>query len=341
VQRISDNALDVLRQCITDSDLNTVTIPTSVGTLDRKLYEEVDVVLSAIGGKWNRSKKAHLYPYNPAPLLGGVIASGIQPNRNPTAFFPTPASVVKIMVEEGGIFEGCRILEPSAGTGAICKAVRDYAAEIGIDVTVHCCEVLDVNRAALQAQGFEIVAEDFMKYEPDEPYDCVLMNPPFSLPGDTTAYATHIEHAWSLLCDFGKLVAITPAGWLYGSTKRLTAFRDWACDNMSYEELGSGTFKDSGTMVNTILMYGEKEPLPWRTKPYNGWPSYHAWHAGLWMDNDRETYEKRVGQVKCREQFVELCREVERQMVQREHCPCLLHDEDIDALWRHYQDESI
>ena len=40
------------------------------GQLDRSLYEEVNEVLVRLGGKWKGGRtKAHLFPYDPRPLV--------------------------------------------------------------------------------------------------------------------------------------------------------------------------------------------------------------------------------------------------------------------------------
>jgi len=325
--------LDVLRSCWSDSEQFTVSIPEELGTLERALYEDVDDVLKRLGGKWSKKLRAHQFPYNPTPLVAGVVASGERPPKNPTAFFPTPAPVVELMIECSKLSEFTTgyILEPSAGTGAIARAAQDVAP----NATVHCCEILPVNRAVLEGAGFEIVAEDFVSYKPSVQYDCILMNPPFSVDGDALAYITHIEHAWQMLREHGILCAIVPAGWLYGSTKRIKAFREFVCDYLDVAELGVGTFKESGTMVNTYLLYGEKSDAGWRAEPYNGWCSYHAWNASLWIDNEYEWYTAAC-KAQALEQFTSLCERICTELLKRE-VPILLRAADIESLWNHYK----
>lgn len=332
---LSSDALHILSACTADSEKQTVTLPPE--QLERSRYEEVDDVLQRIGGKWNKRLKAHLFPYDPSPLLTGVLSSKELPPKNPTAFYPTPAPVVELMIECADLqcrFEGTRILEPSAGTGAIMRGIQDMQQELDRDWTVHACEILNVNRAALLSEGVELVGEDFLRYE-SEPYDVVIMNPPFSVEGDKTAYITHIEHAWRLLRDGGTLVSIVPGGWIFGSTKRLTQFREWVCDYLTIEEIGEGAFKDSGTLVNTYVIYGAKEETAWRTEPYNGWNSYHSWNASLWIDNDWESYRQLESALTDRETFAEFCQDVVRRLL-REGVSIVLRAEDIDTLWAHY-----
>lgn len=329
---LSDTTLRVLNECKVNSDSFTVTIQ---GDLGRALYEDVNEVLTRLGGKWNKKAKAHLFPYDPAPLVNAVIDSRQMPPKNPTAFFPTPKPIVDSMIEISRLWNNscARILEPSAGTGAIAEAIREHAP----DATLHVCEFLDVNRSVLASKGFQIVANDFMEYQPDEPYDYILMNPPFSLDGDKYAYVTHIMRAWELLADHGQLVAIVPPGWIDAcKNTKLNQFADFVCDYLDFTEIGAGAFKESGTMVNTYIIHGQKDSEPWTRKKYNGWNSYHAWHMSLWLDNDYKLYTA-IQQCKTREEFDALCASAVRDM-RRQAISVTLRTPDIDELWNYYQE---
>ncbi len=329
---LSESAIAVLRALDISDSQRQVRISTD---LDRPLYEQVNEVLTRLGGKWSRKVKAHVFPYPCTALIAAVCASGALPPKNPTAFFPTPKPVVDEMLDAVGISsfwdESSRILEPSAGTGAIAKAIRLIAPTVQID----CCEVLPVNREVLNAEGLRVISNDFLTYEPTELYDAVLMNPPFSVEGDKTAYVTHIEHAWSLLRPYGRFAAIVPGGWLDGSTKRLTAFREFVCDWLSFAEIGSGAFAESGTEVNTWMIWGEKANP--RTEPYNGWPSYHAWQASLWIDNNQSLYSK-AQKAQTMDEMRDVCREAAEQLVRREAVPIVIREGDVEALAGYYAD---
>lgn len=329
---VSVAALEVLSQLdYPEPDKARIT----AGQLDRDLYEEVDEVLRRLGGKWDKRKRIHAFPYPVEALVAAVIASGELPPKNPTAYFPTPASLVQEMLDAVGVSEFWNeddlVLEPSAGTGAIARAIRERTP----NCRVHCCEVLEVNRKVLEADGFEIVARDFMAFEPEEQYDAVIMNPPFSLEGDKTAYITHVLRAWELLKPGGKLAAIVPPGWTYGSVKKVAAFREFVCDWLDFAEVGAGAFAESGTQVNTFLLWGEKRGP--RTEPYQGWASYHAWQAALWIDNDQALYDK-ARSAKDMQAFTSVCAEAERELVSRQHVAVRIRPEVVQELWEHYQE---
>lgn len=262
--------------------------------LERSLYEKVNDVLNRIGGKWKRqgkSKGVHLFPYDPMPLVQGVIESGELPPKNPTAFFPTPTPVVAKMIIWGEIAslndERCRILEPSGGTGAIADAIRLLAPTAQLDV----CEILPVNISLLKKKGFNVFEGDFLSHIPSYQYDAILMNPPFSVESDKLAWVTHIQHAWKLLKDDGILVAIVPSSLSYVSTKKVKEFRELVLTYGNWEALPDNSFKESGTGTSTIIMYMKKEDQTWKSKPYGEYSSWNVYITLLWLSNEHKFYE--------------------------------------------------
>lgn len=334
---LSNEALEVLKQT-TYSEFIAV-LPG--GQLERELYEEINDVLVRCGGKWSRGKKGHVFPYDPKPLIQAVVDTGQMPPKNPTAFFPTPRKLVEWMVEFSRLElfgDGTRILEPSGGTGGILDVIREKAAEFEYEWHVDTCEFLDINRSMLKTKGYNIVGEDFMQYRPDFEYDVILMNPPFSLESDSKAYITHVMHAWSMLRDGGQFAAIVPPGFQHNRDKKSRDFMRFVCEHLEWEECRTGEFKESGTGVNTFIIYGEKQEVGWRREPYNGWPSWMSWHASLLMDNTHKFY-LGLQKVKGLEDFEKLCRETEQDLV-RDGEAMWLTPQDIQALWKYYREHE-
>jgi hypothetical protein len=157
-------------------------------------------------------------------------------------FFPTPAAVAQRMVQDAGIRAGMRVLEPSAGNGNIADAARAAGAKVDV------VEVSSQLRELLQAKGYSVVGQDFMKFTPSEPYDAIVMNPPFSDRMD----AQHIQHAYGMLKPGGKLVAIAGEGVFFGSDKKAQAFREWLDERgAEVEKLPPGTFNDAKLLAQT------------------------------------------------------------------------------------------
>lgn len=181
-------------------------------------------------------------------------------------WFPTPPDVVRRLLHRSDVAycgprdgsRKIRILEPSAGEGAIAlAALADAGGSAKAEVT---CVELEAGRAAtLRAAGFvqeaghRTIQADFLDCDPDRlgVFDAVLMNPPFDLERDID----HVVHATRFLAPGGRLVAIMSAGVEFRTSRKAEAFRALVA-RMSGDihDLPPGSFESSGTMVNTCIV---------------------------------------------------------------------------------------
>lgn len=270
--------------------------------LSRDLYMKVDKILTAIGGKWSKSRGAHEFPFNPKVLLDEVVANnGLLPDVNPTSFFPTPKAGLDLMyallsnqwlVEYTSVSSKVRMLEPSAGIGWVADYFKEKAGgseHLEIDLV----EILPQNQKILKEKGYDPVCGDFMAMPVPEDafkYDIIAMNPPFSLKSDSKAYITHIQHAFKMLKHAGELVAVTPIGWLRNNTKKERTFRDMVAIHYQYiETLEAGTFKDTGTNIETKVFSLAKDN--WRERPYSGWNTHIEWEFNLFFQQEFKDYD--------------------------------------------------
>lgn len=227
--------------------------------LDPKHYKRVDTVLKSLGGKWNRSKKAHVFPDGTlaADAIKPALGSGEYVNPQDNGFYPTPPALAERVIDLAKIEPGMLVLEPSAGKGALAAP----AAEIVGKDNVWCVEPLFWKD--LTFEGYSVYAQtDFLGINPeaeDEPgYDRVIMNPPFG----KKVELKHVLHAIKFLKPGGRLVAILPVGALQGKDKATLAFWDTLQDSGATNtfEVADGAFKPSGTNVRVfILLYDKKE----------------------------------------------------------------------------------
>jgi hypothetical protein len=79
------------------------------------------------------------------------------------------------------------------------------------------------------------------------------MNPPFS------DECNHIRHAWEILKPWGRLVSVASASVKFNTRGDYNGFADWL-DEIGAEviDLPEGSFKASGTNVNTVLIVATK-----------------------------------------------------------------------------------
>ncbi len=221
------------------------------GQLDRGLYVAVNKVLEAAGGKWDKRAKAHLFARDPRPVLGLVVSDGtidkvVDEKKLYQAFY-TPAAVAADLVRRAGIRPGMRVLEPSAGDGAIARAIRDAGGD------PECMEIRECEAEKLRAAGFSTLCADFMQHTANCRgwVDACVMNPPFTKDQDIR----HVLHALEFLKPGGKLVAIMSPGFTFGGSKIRTSFREMVDERgWRVEELPEGTFHESGTEVRTVIL---------------------------------------------------------------------------------------
>lgn len=157
-------------------------------------------------------------------------------------FFPTPANVAQRMARLAGISKGTRVLEPSAGNGNLADAAKAAGGEVDV------IEISSQLRDILTAKGYTVVDHDFDGFTPEQPYQAILMNPPFSARKD----ASHIMRAFGMLASGGRLVAIAGEGVFFGQDQKAVAFRAWLeTHNATVEKLDGGTFKDKDLLAQT------------------------------------------------------------------------------------------
>lgn len=243
---IADDVLGVLSGAIIEGPRLMLT-----GQLDRKLYVETNKVLEAAGGKWNRSAKAHVFDGDAAEVIEPIILTGTY-TRTKQDFgqFDTPDELAGKLVDMACIRAEITVLEPSAGVGNIVRAIRKTYARI------HAIEI-DINRYSILSTvvpwRVPDIAEhaDFLRLTPTPKYDRVVMNPPFARQEDIR----HVSHAMRFLKPGGRLVSVMSAAVMFRTDRRATDFREMVAGKCAtIERLPEGTFRESGTMVNSCVV---------------------------------------------------------------------------------------
>lgn len=167
-----------------------------------------------------------------APRAGTAVAKDLQ-------YYPTPARVVDLVLQDLRIAAGARVLEPSCGCGRFMDALRARGARVfGIEV--------DPGRAAqCRARGHSVLTANFLETEPTADFDHVVMNPPFS----GKLYMRHVRHAFKYLKAGGLLISILPITARYDHGLVASEFNE-----PSWWDLPVGSFSESGTNINTTVL---------------------------------------------------------------------------------------
>lgn len=264
---------EVLDQCRIEG--NNVFLPDI--QLDRKLYDEVNKALTGIGGKWNRSAKAHVFTTNPRELLGRVQVGENINLKKDFQFFATPNELADRLVELAFQvpYQIGKIMEPSAGQGAIVAAIFRHDS----DVKIYVCELMEQNKQILietYANRLTYFSNnDFLKINRPNEFATIIANPPFTKGQDLD----HVMHMYKCLESGGRIVSIMSTSWLCNNNQKSKLFRIFlgmeeepgfwekelskgnsvfenTLDDFSVvvEGVNAGTFKKSGTMVASVII---------------------------------------------------------------------------------------
>lgn len=242
---LSNEVLDVLgkMQCVG----NEAVIPEFAGQLDRKLYVAVDQALQAIGGKWSRGARAHVFHdgVDAASLVDAVVLGGSCVDPRSGDFFETPPGIARDLVERAKIRSDSVVLEPSAGLGAIAREIaKAEPARLILNEK-------DPSRAEkMRAVGLDVFVGDFLT-SCYQGVDRIVMNPPFAMQQDVE----HAHRALDVLVPGGILVSVMSAGARFRTTRRAIGLRERVADmGGTFEDLPDGSFAESGTNVRTCVL---------------------------------------------------------------------------------------
>jgi predicted RNA methylase len=240
--KISQDVMQVLDRAEVDGNQLRLT-----GQLDRKLYADVNKVLEAIGGKWSRGAKAHVFDTLVVDVLDPIMETG-EYSRTKQDFgqFDSPEDVVARVIQLAGIEPGMVVLEPSAGLGNIAKAAEAAGGKVtAIEI--------DAKRCGTLAGLTNITAHnhDFLSQTPTAHFERVVMNPPFAKQADIE----HVLHAYQCLKSGGRLVSVMSASVLFRENSKTEAFRAFVDSRGgTFERLPDASFAQSGTAVHTCIV---------------------------------------------------------------------------------------
>lgn len=166
----------------------------------------------------------------------------IKKTRIVTAFnlFQTPRNVaLKMCSFLPEVMPGLKVLEPSAGLGALYSVVYEkYGKTAVYDLVENNPDCIkELYNKNLYGNLYQ---RDFLQF--DGKYDIVIMNPPFKNGEDIK----HINHAKSLLNDNGVLISLCYNG--VKQNKKLKPITD------HWEVLPNNSFKDTGTKASVAML---------------------------------------------------------------------------------------
>lgn len=233
---------EILKNCTVEG--NIVRLPDE--QLDRKTYLDVAKHLELIGGKWNRKFKGFLFETDPTELLADIQNGEKRNVKKEFQFFETPSELAEKLVsyiEEHVISDEMTILEPSAGRGAIVRAINKKFPKL----KVYHCELMDINRKLFNGNS-EFIQEDFLTLDESKKFDFIIANPPFNKNQD-------IDHFMKMTKHSNHIVSVMSKHWLFSKNKKETEFREFLEKNKAeIIDVDAGVFKESGTNIATCIV---------------------------------------------------------------------------------------
>ena len=194
--------------------------------------------------------------------------------------FSTPAPYAALCAWISGVGEGSRVIEPSAGTGALCVFALAAGASVHAnELSARQADLLRVllNEAGQDAEGSPrgtLTREDADHLDAVLPAsvkaDIVLLNPPFSQTagrlGRRRVPTVGTEHVLQALCRLdpgGRLVAILSAGVERSKTMHRAFFEAIQSDPFCLRadvEVGGAVYRPNGASVRTRLLVIDRAP---------------------------------------------------------------------------------
>lgn len=209
-------------------------------------YPAVKKALLAAGGKYKRSgfdfqESAQTIKDR---LCGGEVIDDIKKYQ----YYPTPKVLAEQLVSMSEIEPHHMVLEPSAGQGAIVDVIPECAMLMLVELMPQNAIVL---RRKYYPPKVVVVEQDFLTVDVETGFDRIVANPPFTKNQDID----HVMHMYDLLKPGGRIVSVMSSSWTFGIQKKQVAFRDFLHSiGAAYHVVGSGTFKESGTNVNSMVV---------------------------------------------------------------------------------------
>lgn len=209
-------------------------------------YAQVKTALVKAGGKY---KKNGFEFTSPAEAIKLRLVGGEKiDDKKKFQFFATPEPLAMQLVDLADIGVNDRVMEPSAGQGAIADVIVNT-----IPVTCFCIELMPENVKILIDKDHNVYEGDFLKYNKSDidVFDKIVANPPFTKNQDID----HIRHMYELLDNGGRLVSLSSKSWVTGSQKKQVAFREWLFElGAEMIDVDEGSFKQSGTNVGGMII---------------------------------------------------------------------------------------
>lgn len=166
----------------------------------------------------------------------------------------TSRVVANKLIELAKLTSFLKVLEPSAGEGAIVDAIMEKYPNIY--PAIDCVEVNEAKCNILIEKGYNAYHEDFLNFKPFILYDRIIACPPFKNNVDLL----HIMKMYDHLHWGGFLVSLTSPLWIVNNEHHQVFFRNWLADKKyAMQMLPDNSFMEKGKSVPTMIIKISKD----------------------------------------------------------------------------------
>src|SRR5690606_8445350 len=107
----------------------------------------------------------------PRDVLAEVVRSGCVPDKVSHQYYPTPEPLARRAAQMADIQPDHRVLEPSAGQGAIAQFLPR--------AHLTCVEISGLHAEVLRSKGYAVEEADFLDWASNAPpFERIVMSPP-------------------------------------------------------------------------------------------------------------------------------------------------------------------
>jgi phospholipid N-methyltransferase len=251
-------------------------------------YNDLKSVFKNFEGKY--SKQGFDFPYPADQVLNRIRNKETTNLKKSFQYFETPKKLCDLMCEK--VFDPYenkkfKVLEPSAGQGAILNSVLEWFEKESVHLeldSLTAIEYMEENYGILKETFKDndlvnTIQMDFLKYDEYINYfDVVIANPPFSKGQDVK----HFKKMYEVCKPGGYIISIMSTSFLNNSQKIYEEFRKFiglpfdsetrfaskggsVCENengqLYIQSFEAGEFKESGTNVHTALICFRKDSI--------------------------------------------------------------------------------
>ncbi len=250
--------------------------------LDPPVWEGVKQVLNTLGGSYQKNRSAWAFTFDCRTAVQDVITTGVlRSAAESDGYVPTPDDLAEELTSAPysdlpRMPAGSRILEPSAAEGAIVRAILDANDEIEVvAIEPHVQRFPHLPHEGQYGGRCTALRTTFEEYAAGAgkgvKFDGVIMNPPFSVPGQPTIWIDHVMLAWNMLEPGGRLVSIVPSGFGYRGDRKTRDLRQLVERFGGWLKLPADTFGGPQAcviwMAQPVMLQDMAEPWLFRRYP--------------------------------------------------------------------------